>query len=153
MRPRVATLLLVWVLLATQPASPVPQTSTKLRKEVRRVLIFNELGLWSPGVAAINKEIFAALEESPFQVEFYSEDLDTSLFPKQASQLEFREWYFRKYENRKPDLIIAIGPSAMEFMSDSHQTFSPTHQSFSGEVLKSLQSHQSSTLTLQGSGG
>jgi PAS domain S-box-containing protein len=117
--------LLVWVLLATQPASPLPQTSTKLRKEVRRVLIFNELGLWSPGVAAINKEIFAALEESPYQVEFYSEDLDTSLFPKQASQLEFRDWYFRKYENRKPDLIIAIGPSAMEFMSDSHQTFSP----------------------------
>ena len=94
-------------------------------REVRRVLILNELGLWSPGIAAINKEIFAALEKSPYQIEFYSEDLDTSLFPDEASQREFRDWYFRKYRDRKLDLIIAIGPSPIRFMSDSHEMFSP----------------------------
>jgi len=94
-------------------------------KEVRRVLIFNELGFWSPGVAAINKEIFAVLEKSPYQIEFYSEDLDTSLFPDEASQSEIRNWYFYKYRDRKPDLIIAVGPSPIKFMSDSHEMFSP----------------------------
>jgi PAS domain S-box-containing protein len=94
-------------------------------REVRRVLIFNELGLWSHGVSAINKEIFAALEKTPYQIEFYSEDLDTSLFPDEASQRGFRDWYFRKYRNRKPDLIIAVGPSPIKFMSDSHESFAP----------------------------
>lgn len=94
-------------------------------KEVRRVLIFNELGFWSPGVAAINKEIFGALEKSPYQIEFYSEDLDTSLFPDEASQSKIRDWYFYKYRDRKPDLIIAVGPSPIKFMSDSHEMFSP----------------------------
>ncbi len=94
-------------------------------RELRRVLILNELGLWSPGISAINKEIFAALEKSPYQIEFYTENLDTSLFPDEASQRELRDWYFRKYRNRKLDLIIAIGPSPIKFMSESHQLFSP----------------------------
>jgi PAS domain S-box-containing protein len=94
-------------------------------KDVRRVLIFNELGLWSPGVAAINKEIFAELKKAPYQIEFYSEDLNTSLFPDEASQRESRDWYFHKYRNLKPDLIIAVGPSPIKLMSDSHEIFSP----------------------------
>jgi PAS domain S-box-containing protein len=94
-------------------------------REIRRVLILNELGLWSPGVLAINKEIFAALEKSSYQIEFYSEDLDTSLFPDEASQRGFRDWYFRKYRNRKLDLIIAVGPAPIKFMSDSHELFAP----------------------------
>ena len=58
-------------------------------KETRRVLIFNELGLWSPGVNAIDQEIFAALRRSPYQIEIYTEDLDTSLFPSADSQRQF----------------------------------------------------------------
>ena len=111
-------LLLAALLLFQSPAS------AQLR-EVRRVLILNELGLWSPGVSAINNEIFAVLEKSPYQIEFYSEDMDTSLFPDEATQRGFRDWYFRKYRNRKPDLIIAIGPSPIKFMSDSHELFAP----------------------------
>ncbi|MGC1421192.1 MAG: PAS domain S-box protein [Terracidiphilus sp.] len=89
------------------------------------MLILNELGLWSPGVAAINKEIFSALEKSPYQIEFYSEDLDSSLFPDEATQREFFEWYLHKYRDRKPDLIIAVGPSPIKLMSDSHELLSP----------------------------
>jgi PAS domain S-box-containing protein len=94
-------------------------------KEVRRVLIFNELGPWSPGIAAIDKGIFTALEKSPYQLEFYTENLDTSLFPDDASQRQFREWYFRKYQDRKPDLIIAVGPGPIKFLSEWHDMFSP----------------------------
>jgi PAS domain S-box-containing protein len=97
-------LLLVGALLLFP--SPVPAQT----REVRRVLILNELGLWSPGVAAIDQEIFAGLQKSPYHIEFYS---------------GFREWYFRKYRDRKPDLIIAVGPSPIQFMSDSHESFAP----------------------------
>ncbi len=94
-------------------------------KDVRHVLIFNELGLWSPGVNAIDQEIFTALRKSPYQIEFYSEDLDTSLFSDEASQRRFRDWYSRKYRDRKPDLILAIGPSPLKFMAEAHNVFSP----------------------------
>ena len=94
-------------------------------KDVRHVLIFNELGLWSPGINAIDQEIFTALRKSPYQIEFYSEDLDTSLFSDEASQRRFRDWYSRKYRDRKPDLILAIGPSPLKFMAEAHNVFSP----------------------------
>lgn len=117
---------LALVLIAAVAALVLPQCTAAVPvKEVRRVLIFNDLGLWSPGTAAINNEIFAALENSPYQVEFYGENLDTSLFPDEVSQRQFREWYFRKYTDRKPDLIIAVGPSALKLTADIHDQFSP----------------------------
>jgi len=94
-------------------------------KEVRRVLIFNELGLGSPGVAAINKELVSALEKSRYQVELYSESLDTPLFPDETSQRQFREWFLRKYRERKPDVIVALGPSPIKFMAESHEASFP----------------------------
>jgi PAS domain S-box-containing protein len=90
--------------------------------ETRRVLIFNELG---SDLGAIDQEIFAALEKAPYHIEFYSEDLDTSLFPDNTSQRQFHDWYLRKYEDRKPDLIIAVGPSPIKLMAESHKAFAP----------------------------
>lgn len=89
-------------------------------KEVRRVLIFYELGLSSPGVERVDQGIRAALENSPYQIEFYREYLETTLFPAPATQREFRQWYAHKYRNRKPDLLIAAGPSPLKFLADSH---------------------------------
>jgi PAS domain S-box-containing protein len=113
---------IVFLLLAPLLFQTVAYTQAK---EIRRVLIFNELGPWSPGVNAINEEIFATLHNSPYQIEFYIESLDTSLFPDENSQRRFRDWYFRKYQDRKPDLILAIGPSPLKFMTQSHDVFSP----------------------------
>jgi len=94
-------------------------------KEVRRILVFNELELGSPGIAAIDNALVAALENSPYQIEFYSESLDTPLFPDQASQRQFREWFLLKYRERKPDVIVALGPSSIRFMVESHEKFFP----------------------------
>src|SRR5258707_7515933 len=57
----------------------LPGHSSAQLKEARRILIFNELGPWAPAIAAINNEIFATLEKSPYQLEFYVENLDTNL--------------------------------------------------------------------------
>ena len=95
-------------------------------KQVRRVLVFNDLGsVSSPGFALIDQAIFDGLEKSSYQIEFYNEHLETTLFSDTNSQREFRDWYVRKYRNRKPDVIIAVGRGAFEFMVESHETAFP----------------------------
>ena len=95
-------------------------------KEVRRVLILNVMGpLSSPGVASMDDAIVSGLQRSPYQIELYSEDLEANLFPDEASQRQFREWYIEKYRNRKPDVIIAVGREPIRFMVESHEPFFP----------------------------
>jgi len=36
-----------------------------------------------------------------------------------------REWYVRKYQDRKPNLIIAVGPASLQFVIESHERFFP----------------------------
>jgi signal transduction histidine kinase len=94
-------------------------------KEIRRILILNEVGASYPGIRIINDEIRAALNDSPYRLEFYSEYMDTGLFPDPSDQREFRDFYLRKYQNRKPDVIITVGPSPLKFMQEVHQRAFP----------------------------
>jgi PAS domain S-box-containing protein len=94
-------------------------------RPVRRILIFNELGPSSPVIDAINQEILAGLEKSPYQIELYTEFLETTLFPDLATQSEFLKWYVYKYRNRKPDMIIAVGPSPIKFLVETHEKSFP----------------------------
>jgi PAS domain S-box-containing protein len=109
-------------------------------KEVRRVLILNVYGpLSSPGVALMDQAIVADLEKSPYQIELYSENLDAILFPEKASQQRFRDWYIRKYRDRKPDVIIAVGPEPLKFMAEDHEkAFSETPIIFCGSTEEML---------------
>lgn len=92
-------------------------------KQVRRVAIFYELGLSSPAIALADREMRAALENSPYQIELYPEFMETTLFDDPADQQQFRKSYIRKYQNRRLDLIIALGPAPLRFMVDSHEKF------------------------------
>ena len=103
-----------------------PSTAATKAKELRRVLLLNVFNhLSSPGVAALDDAIMAALERSPFQIELYTEDLELTLFPDEAHQKQFREWYVRKYRDRKPDVIIAVGLEPIKFMVESHKKYFP----------------------------
>ena len=120
---KLASLVLV---IAAGYLLPQSATSAPVR-EVRRVLILNVMGpLSSPGVARMDEAIVAALRESPYQIELYSEDLEATLFPDEASQRQFREWYIRKYRDRKPDVIVAVGFEPIRFMVESHESFFPS---------------------------
>ena len=90
-------------------------------KEVKRVLVFYELGLSSPAVTLIDREMLATLDDSRYQIELYREHLETTLFDAPAAQKSLREWYARKYQDHIPDLIIALGPSPLQFMVDAHE--------------------------------
>ena len=94
-----------------------PSTAIAQVKEVRRVLFFTEGNLSSPAVAAADQEIRTGLEKSPYAIERYSEYTETVLFPSEDSHRKLREWYL----DRKPDLIIAAGPSPIKFLAESHE--------------------------------
>src|SRR5215470_3026060 len=95
-------------------------------REVRRVLIINDLNtLSSPGFALTNQAIVAGLQKSPYQIELYSENLETTLFPDEAWQYELRRWLVRKYTARKPDVIIAVGRASIQFVVESQERSFP----------------------------
>jgi len=109
--------------MALLTISPLQPTAAAQVKETRRVLILNELGPASPAINLIDGEIRARLERSPYQIELYTESLETTLFPDPAIQNEFFDSYIRKYRDRKPHVIIAVGPSPVHFLIQSHEKF------------------------------
>jgi len=98
--------------------------STQGQKTIRRVLLFNDFGyMVSPGIMALDLAIVAELEQSPYQIELYTETLESTLFSDEASQRRIRAWIALKYSDRKPDVIITAGPASLRFMIESHESF------------------------------
>jgi PAS domain S-box-containing protein len=94
-------------------------------KEVRRVLILHSLGFSSPASIAVDEEIRAALDKSPYQIELYSESMQSILFSDPASQEELRQGYILKYRDRRPDVVIAVSSKPIKFMAESREEFGP----------------------------
>ena len=100
------------------------QSSTALQmKQVRRVLIFYEAGAYKPLPNLVDQGLRVAFDNSPYQIEFYREFMETAQFPDPADQKQFRHFYLRKYHNRRPDVIIAVGPAPLQFMLEAHQRY------------------------------
>jgi PAS domain S-box-containing protein len=95
-------------------------------KEVRRILILNEAGIHYPAIRYINDAIRESLQASKYDVEIYGEYMDTNLFPGEADQKLFRDFYLRKYEHHRPDLIVTVGSSPLRFMKEER------HKHFAG---------------------
>ena len=92
---------------------------------LRRVLIVNEVGASYPAINHVDEGIRESLQTSPYQIEFYREYLDMLLFPRPADQEHIRESLVRKYQNRRPDVIVTVGSSALEFIAETHQQAFP----------------------------
>jgi hypothetical protein len=67
-------LVLLAVLAAIVLSHPMAAAPTK---EVRRILILNEVNATYPTIIIITQAIQAALNDSPFHLDFYSEYMDT----------------------------------------------------------------------------
>jgi PAS domain S-box-containing protein len=94
-------------------------------KPIRRVFIINEVNTTFPGIPLLDDGIRLGLATSPYQLEIYREYMDTVYFPDPADQQRFRDFYIRKYQDRKPDVIITVGPSPLKFMVEKHQLAFP----------------------------
>jgi signal transduction histidine kinase len=65
------------------------------------------------------------METSSYQIELYSESIESTLFSDDAVQRTIRDAYREKYSNRKPDVIITVGPASLRYMVESHKSLSP----------------------------
>jgi len=94
-------------------------------KPIRRILILNEVGTSYPLIKLVDRGIQTALATSPYRIEFYREYMETVLFPDPAVQQQFRDFYIQKYRDRKPDVIITVGSSPLNFMVEVHRRAFP----------------------------
>jgi PAS domain S-box-containing protein len=86
-------------------------------------LILNEAGTSYSLINLVDQAIRNALVTFPYRIEFYREYMDTALFPDSDDQQRFRDFYIRKYQYRKPDVIITVGPAPLRFMMEAHARF------------------------------
>ncbi|MGB6191621.1 MAG: ATP-binding protein [Terracidiphilus sp.] len=103
-------------------------------RQIRRVLIFNDFGsISSPGVERIDNAVAEGLEQSPYQIELYSESLEATLFPDEITQQKLRDWYIQKYSDCRPDVIVTVGPASLGFMIETRErSFSKIPVVYSG---------------------
>jgi len=121
-RTRLWRVVIVFVMLTC--TVPYQAAAAPFANQVRRILIIYETGPSALSFRLIDPQLRATLdEESPYLVELYTESMETGLFPDEASQQQTREAYIRKYKDRKLDLIIAAGPSPIQFMVEAHETY------------------------------
>jgi PAS domain S-box-containing protein len=105
----------------------------KPAREVRRVLIINDLGIISsPGFSEVDQAVLTGLQKSSYRIELYEESLDVTLFTDRVSQDRFREEIIQKYLARKPDVIIAAGPESLKFIAELYDKFQGTPIIFCG---------------------
>jgi PAS domain S-box-containing protein len=71
----------------------------------------------------MDRAIVAGLERSPYQVQFFTENLDANAPLDEVTQRALREWYVRKYHDHEPDAILAVGASPLELLAESHEGF------------------------------
>lgn len=90
----------------------------------KRILMISEMGMSSPPVFAVAREITKGLQASPHRdVDFYFESLDTNLFSDAATQEKAKRWLLQKYADRKPDVIIAAGPTPLRLLATEPEFF------------------------------
>ncbi len=86
------------------------------------MLILSDVGMSHSLTAGITQEIVAEVRDTRERhVEFYSESLDLLAFPGRPSRDDAEDWLAKKYGEHKLDAVVAIGPGAIEFLSDDAQ--------------------------------
>jgi signal transduction histidine kinase len=89
----------------------------------KNVLIINQVGLSHRIYAMVTEEIQSKLtDNSDYQVEFYTESLDSMSLTNESLQREIQDWLVHKYRNFRLDAIVAIGPEPTRFLSGSAAT-------------------------------
>jgi signal transduction histidine kinase len=89
----------------------------------KHVLIINEVGLSHSITDFITQQIIKGVQETRnLHVEFHSENLDLISSSDRPSRTEIRDWLVKKYGAYKLDAIVAVGPDAINFLSNYTQT-------------------------------
>src|SRR5208337_4769110 len=113
----------VAVCLSVLLVASIAKAQAPVRKNV---LIINEVGLAHPATALVTEQVMSRLAADPrYQTEFYVESLDSTLFSDEAPQRDIEAGLLQEYENRRIDVIVAMGPTPIRFLSRFSETFLP----------------------------
>jgi signal transduction histidine kinase len=96
-----------------------PASHGQVRKNV---LMISIVGPSHPGPVIVSNQIVSALHADPrFQVEFYWENLDTIYHPEEwQEQIDF---LVGQYRHLKLDLIVLVGPNAIQLLTEPKAIF------------------------------
>jgi signal transduction histidine kinase len=84
----------------------------------KNVLVLSEVGLSHSLTNEITQQVIGGVLDTPNRnVEFYSESLDLSTFPIRPSREEVRAWIDKKYGSYRLDVVVAVGPGAIDFLA------------------------------------
>ncbi len=115
------------VILAILVASGLAQNvQARTGQSTKNVLIISEVGTSNPAPATIVRDLVSVLSNNhEFQVNLYVESLESPAFNDQASELKAEQELNTKYKGRGIDLIVALGPTPIVFMSHFADSFLP----------------------------
>jgi signal transduction histidine kinase len=112
---RLLALILPVFLLAPGAPGQVPQR--------KNVLVITEVGPSHPAISLMMQQIVAWVQKAhTHDVEFYFESLDLMAFPSGPSGEEARDWLTKKYGSQELSVVVAVGPGAVDFVSNPAQT-------------------------------
>jgi signal transduction histidine kinase len=112
--------LLPFILIVQLSSRSFLNAQTAVKKNI---LILSEVGLSDSQTMLITQQIVSGVQETPNRhVEVFSESLDLSSFPNGPSREEAREWIAKKYGSYKLDVVVAVGPGAINFLSKYTQS-------------------------------
>ena len=110
----IALLSVCWLLCLT--------VGTARAEENRRILLLYEQTRSAAAVALADREIHEVLDkQTAHHIDLYIEYMNTNLIPDSRTQEKIRGLILQKYRDQRPDIIIAAGPAAIQFMIEVHQ--------------------------------
>ena len=96
-----------------------PASHGQVRKNV---LMISIIGQSHPGPVIVTNLVVSALHSDPrFQVEFYWENLDAVYHPEEWQ--EQLDAVVQQYRHRKLDLIVLVGPNAIQLLAEPKAIF------------------------------
>ena len=117
--------LAVWLVLLLQLLIGVPYAAPQVPAR-KNVLIVDEVGLSRSLTTTITQQILDGVRDTrDLHVEFYSESLDVFTSPERPSPEEIKNWLLKKYGDYNLDVVVAVGPDAIDFLSKNAQTIFP----------------------------
>jgi signal transduction histidine kinase len=101
-------------------------SSVSAENRVRKnILIITEVSEAHPAIAMVTQEIREEFKRNPnYEVEVYVESMDTSDFPNDIVVRDIRD-SIRKYREISLDVIVTVGPTAINFLATSPELWGP----------------------------
>ena len=116
---RLVSLLLVFSFRAS---AGEPYARAAGAAEPKRVLVIYQVDMNFPAIRDLDSGIRSVLGRS-LDIQLYSEHLDVPLFPDPEFQAAQLDWFRKKYQDRKIDLVIEAGLLPQTFLPDIPTVF------------------------------